>query len=107
MVILCSLLAVIFGYSTSKYFPKDVPFVSHLNLNKTIKNIISVSLYGLALIMFILEYGIATGSLVWLFTITLILSLVILALPYNTRLIFTFLSIGLIFLLIDMIGYAS
>ncbi|MBP2834228.1 hypothetical protein J8281_18675 [Aquimarina sp. U1-2] len=106
MAITFSILVAIFGYSTSKYFPDDVPVFSKLGLNKSIKIKASAICYGLALVLFVIQFGSGTGSLVWLFTIILILSTLILGLPYKSKLIYAFLGCSVLFLIYDIASYA-
>ncbi len=107
MAITFSILAVIFGYSTSKYFPVDVPLFSKLSLSKFVKNAISAICYSISLVLFIAEYGSGTGTLVWLFTISLVLSALILGLPYKSKLIYAFLGCTILFLILDIVYYAG
>ena len=107
MAITFSILAVILGYSTSKYFPDKVPLFSELSLSRLVKKVTSAVCYSIALVLFIMEFGSGTGTLVWLFTVTLILSISILGLPYKSKLIYLFLGCGIFFLILDIIKYAS
>lgn len=107
MAITCIILAVVLGYSTSKYFPDDVPLFRKTKTSHLIKNWASAIFYGIALVLFILEYGSGTGTLIFLFTTTLNLCLCILALSFNPKLIYTFWVMAILLLIFDIIHYAS
>ncbi|MGB5818431.1 MAG: hypothetical protein WBG90_03025 [Saonia sp.] len=104
------IMATILGYSTSKYFPLDIPLLSKKSSDssfKLVRKIVSVVLYGLALAVFILNYGSGTGTLLLLFTATLVLSLSLLALPYKSSFFYAFLVVAIAFLIFDIVLYAS
>jgi len=105
MAIACIILAAFLGYSTSKYFPEDISFSILKKLSSPVKKGISAVLYCTALVFFILDYGSATGSIMWLVTVTLVLSLYILALPYQSKLVYVFWIAGSIFLIFDILHY--
>ncbi|WP_405414509.1 hypothetical protein [Maribacter sp. Asnod1-A12] len=107
MAIAITIIAVILGYSTSMYFPNDVPFIKNIEGSIVIKKWISIMLYIIALVLFILEYGNGTGSLIFLFTAILSLCLSILALSFKPKLIYPFGVVALVYLIIDIVHYAS
>ncbi len=101
------IVAVLLGYSTSKYFPESVPLISKTTRFQLTRKWTSIIFYIMALVIFIIEFGSGTGTLVWLFTITLIQSLLILALPYKSKLIYVFGMVAIIVFIFDIIHYAS
>jgi hypothetical protein len=108
MAVAIAILAVLIGYLPSKYCPRNLALLTKLQRCPTpVQRGIAVVGYSASLLLFIKNFDIATGILVWLFTISLILCVVILAVPYWVRSAYAFIAIAMFSVFIDIFAYAS
>jgi hypothetical protein len=94
-----------FLYQKSKYFPAHIEFPGQqlLRQNKLVSKVLGYSLLFLALVLFWMQYGIATGLLNFVFSVLLLMSLLVICLPLNRNFLFLFIGLIITASIIDFI----
>jgi len=103
MAIFFTIIGVFFGYRTSQYFPKDVPFFTKSKSNYNLEKISSALCHIISLCLFISIFDLATGVLLFLFSTCCTLSLATLLLPIHPKFVYMLSTIALLSILIDLI----
>lgn len=82
MIIILLMTSTVLLYAKSKYFPGALAArLRMIRSNASVVRIFAYGLSGLAMWRAIVLYGSGTGFVIWLFALTLVLSVLVIGLP--------------------------
>ncbi|MEL6835579.1 MAG: hypothetical protein AAFP77_21435 [Bacteroidota bacterium] len=101
MALAAMTLACFLFYMTSRYFPEqDLPFVQE---HKSKVRVLASAIAFISLYLFTRSFDTETAVMVWLMALMTLLSAIILSVKMNVKWIWTWGSLSLLFILIDLL----